>query len=160
MTGYLQRDHRAPGKVCLGLGSSAVVPSKGSLSLNVNHPSPVRREGRVRSVGVGGVGVNSLPRRLRGPTDGPDSSWKAHYRCECVWLPAARSPSHCHQNSCGLLTSHVAALARSAPPFPPLCLPLIRSRNALARVFKPLPLAPLVRLTLRRIVEVVSPGNV
>lgn len=43
--------------------------------------------------------------------------------------------------------------------FPPLCLSLIRSRNALARVFKPLPLAPLVSLTLRRIVEVVSPGN-
>lgn len=45
------------------------------------------------------------------------------------------------------------------PRLPPLCLSLIRSRNALARAFKPLPLAPLVSLTLRRIVRVVSPGN-
>lgn len=44
-------------------------------------------------------------------------------------------------------------------PFLPLFSSLILSRNALACIFKPLALAPLVSLTLRRIVEVVSPGN-
>lgn len=126
MTGYLQRDHRAAGKVCLGFSSSVVVPSKGSLSLNVNHPSPVRRkggqgvgrakEGRRRE-GGGGGSYNSLPRCLRGPADGADSSWKAHYRCERVWLPAARSPSDRHQSSCRLQASPVAALAHSGRSF-------------------------------------------
>lgn len=117
MTGYLQWDHRAAGKVCLGFGSSVVVPSKGSLSLNVNHPSPVRREGG-RGVGRGRGDLTAFQDVCVAPLDGADSPWKAHYRCERARLPAARSPSDRHQNSCGLQTSHVAALAHSGPSTP------------------------------------------